>query len=207
MNITSADYLASYSNVKACPPDSKPEYAFIGRSNVGKSSLINALCQRKGLAKTSSQPGKTQTINFFLINNHWHLIDLPGYGYAKISKSERERWRKMIENYLLQRESLQCAFLLIDVSVPPQTIDLEFMQWMSSVNIPFAMVFTKADRLGETKLAENLTTYRERMLQDWSELPTQFITAAAASGRGREEILAFIEPLTKSFYDIQKRSK
>lgn len=200
MNITTAEYSASYKSLRSCPTDMKPEFAFIGRSNVGKSSLLNMLCNQKKLAKTSGQPGKTQSINYFIINKNWYMVDLPGYGYAKISKSQREQWRKMIETYLLFRENLQCAFLLIDLNVPPQAIDLEFMDWMGKMNVPFVIAFTKTDKMKEYKIEENLAAFEAKVLENWEAMPQYFITASEIK-RGRDEILDFIEPLNERFYN------
>jgi GTP-binding protein len=176
--------------------DTKPEYAFIGRSNVGKSSLINMLCRRKGLAKTSSTPGKTLLINHFIINKQWYLVDLPGYGYAKRSKKEMQRLDQMIRSYILGREQLVNTFVLIDVRLEPQVIDLEFINSLGVSNIPFSIVFTKADKLSYSKVKQNVEAYKQKMLLTWEEMPPFFITSAV-KGEGREEILDYIESTNK----------
>ena len=188
MKILSADFITSSSEYSKCPPADKPEYAFIGRSNVGKSSLINALVDRIGLAKTSGKPGKTQLINHFLINKEWYLVDLPGYGYAKVSKSERTNWQKMINDYLFKRENLMCIFILVDSRIEPQKIDTEFITKMGTNGIPIAIVFTKTDKLKPTKLEEFLKVYNEKLLETWDELPPIFVTSSV-SRIGREAIL------------------
>ena len=188
MKILSADFITSSSEYSKCPPADKPEYAFIGRSNVGKSSLINALVDRIGLAKTSGKPGKTQLINHFLINKEWYLVDLPGYGYAKVSKSERTNWQKMINDYLFKRENLMCVFILVDSRIEPQKIDTEFITKMGTNGIPIAIVFTKTDKLKPTKLEEFLKVYNEKLLETWDELPPIFVTSSV-SRIGREAIL------------------
>lgn len=192
MIITSAEFISSHSSHRKSPPPDKPEFAFIGRSNVGKSSLINMLTQTKGLAKTSSTPGKTQTINHFLINQTWYLVDLPGYGFASVSKSARAGFGKMIEEYLMQRENISCLFILIDSRLEPQKNDLSFIQWAGTRGIPIALVFTKSDKLSRGELAKNTKKFETRLLQDWEELPPRFITSAEKKG-GREELLDFIE--------------
>ena len=188
MKISSADFITSSAEFSKCPPADKPEYAFIGRSNVGKSSLINALVDRIGLAKTSGKPGKTQLINHFLINKDWYLVDLPGYGYAKVSKSDRTNWVKMINDYLFKRESLMCVFVLIDSRIEPQKIDIDFITKMGTNGIPIAIVFTKTDKLTKTKLETFLKTYEDKLLETWDELPPTFVTSAV-SKTGREAIL------------------
>jgi GTP-binding protein len=194
MEIKTAEYMASYPDVRKTPDDGMPEYAFIGRSNVGKSSLINMLCAKKGLAKTSQKPGKTQMINYFSINKEWYLVDLPGYGYAKISKTKRREWERMIEGYLLQKRTLMCAFVLVDANVPPQSKDMEFINWCGEMQVPFVIIFTKADKSKGPKVEENIKAFNETLLEHWEELPQQFITSAN-KGQGREEILAFIDGL------------
>jgi GTP-binding protein len=196
MNIASADFVISNTDVKKCPATSIPEYAFIGRSNVGKSSLINCLTRKKNLAMTSSKPGKTILINHFIINSEWHLVDLPGYGFAQAGKANRERLRKIIESYILMREQLTNLFLLIDCRLEPQKIDIEFMEWLGVNGIPFSIVFTKADKLSGTKLNENIKLYREKLLENWEELPPVFITSSE-TGRGREDILAYIDSVNQ----------
>ena len=197
MVITSAEFVISNSRVEKCPTTGLPEYAFIGRSNVGKSSLINMLTGRKGLAMTSQKPGKTQLINHFLINRDWYLVDLPGYGYARLSRDGRDGLRRMIEDYILERTELVCLFVLLDSRLEPQRIDLEFIEWLGEEGIPFALVFTKADKLSRGKLAANIAAYKERLLQQWEELPPLFITSAEAR-LGRDELLSYIDGINKS---------
>ena len=197
MVITSAEFIISNSRVEKCPTTGLPEYAFIGRSNVGKSSLINMLTGRKGLAMTSQKPGKTQLINHFLINRDWYLVDLPGYGYARLSRDGRDGLRRMIEDYILERTELVCLFVLQDSRLEPQRIDLEFIEWLGEEGIPFALVFTKADKLSRGKLAANIAAYKERLLQQWEELPPLFITSAEAR-LGRDELLSYIDGINKS---------
>ncbi|MBI5219281.1 MAG: YihA family ribosome biogenesis GTP-binding protein [Bacteroidia bacterium] len=192
MIIKKAEYLISNTDVKKCPAPDKHEYAFIGRSNVGKSSLINMLTNRKSLAKTSVKPGKTKLINHFLINEKWYLVDLPGYGYAKVAKSEKQKWNILIEDYILKRKNLICLFLLLDSRLEPQKIDLNFMQWLGENNISFVMVFTKTDKLSVPQLERNLTNYKIKLLKSWETLPQIFITSATA-GTGKEDILGFID--------------
>lgn len=196
MQIHSAKFISSNSEVSKCPEGNLPEYAFIGRSNVGKSSLINMLTARKGLAKTSATPGKTQVINHFMINDHWYLVDLPGYGYAKVSQTSRARFSAMIEKYLQQRSNLICTFVLIDIRHEPQTNDMDFMSWMLEQQLPFAMIFTKADKLSKTAAAKAVAHYTELALQYWAEMPPVFISSAEV-GQGREEILFYIESLNQ----------
>lgn len=191
MEITQAEFVSSYADVRKCPAPDKPEFAFIGRSNVGKSSLINMLTQRKQLAKTSVKPGKTQTINHFIINNAWYLVDLPGYGYASVSKDKRAGFGKIIEQYVLKRENLYCLFILIDSRLEPQKIDLEFIHWAGSKEIPIALVFTKADKLRKNDLQKNLSRYQSTLLQTWQELPPMIVTSATER-TGRSELLTFI---------------
>ena len=192
--ITSAEFVISNTDVRKCPNDSKPEYAFIGRSNVGKSSLINTLTQKSGLAKTSSKPGKTLCINHFLVNNEWYIVDLPGYGYAKCSKETRDRIRKIIEGYILNRESMTLLFVLIDSRHEPQKTDTDFMQWLGENGVPFSIIFTKADKMGKTKLESNIALYRRKMLQQWEELPPMFVTSSEDK-RGRDELLEYISQI------------
>lgn len=192
MHIRSAEFICSNTDVKKCPEPKKPEYAFIGRSNVGKSSLINKLVKRKGLAKTSGRPGKTQLINHFLINDDWYLTDLPGYGYAKVSKTSREKFQKLIEDYILERPNLINLFVLIDSRHEPQQIDLEFMEWLGENGIPFSMVFTKTDKLKSgNKLNTNIKVYSKKMLERWAEMPP-FFTTSAETGEGVDQLLRFI---------------
>ena len=195
MEIKSATFVISNTDYKKSPPATLPEYAFIGRSNVGKSSLINMLCGNKSLAKTSGKPGKTQLINHFIINvknEPWYLVDLPGYGYAKVSKTLKERWGKFLQEYILKRENLLCMFVLIDCRLEPQKIDLEFMQWLGEKGIPFVMVFTKKDKLHINEFNKNIKVYNKKMLDLWEELPLQFFTSSTNS-EGKAEILQFIE--------------
>lgn len=192
MIIKDAHFVSSNSKIDKLPKDNMPEYAFIGRSNVGKSSLINALVQRKGLAKTSSTPGKTIAINHFVVNNSWYLVDLPGYGYAQRSKKSREEWRVMLANYISRRRNLICTFVLVDSRIEPQDSDIGFMEWLGENQVPFCIVFTKADKLSKTELEKNVEAYKKRLQEDWEELPPLFITSSE-NKLGREEILDFIE--------------
>lgn len=197
MIIKSAEFVISNTDVKKCPASTLPEYAFIGRSNVGKSSLINMLSQRKGLAMTSQKPGKTQLINHFLINNEWHLVDLPGYGFARVGQSNREHLKSIIEDYILEREQLTNLFILLDCRHEPQKIDLEFIEWAGENGVPFALVFTKADKLSKGKLASNIEAYKQTLLESWEELPPIFITSSEAK-EGRDELLNYIEDINKT---------
>lgn len=198
MIIKSAVFVCSNTKVSALPIANMPEYAFIGRSNVGKSSLINMVVNQNGLAKTSQRPGKTQLINHFLINDRWYIVDLPGYGYAKVSKSSREKWEKFIRNYLTKRESLQCVFVLIDSRIPPQTIDIEFCCWLGECGLPFTLLFTKADKQSSTKTAKNVGLFKTA-LQGWfEEVPPIFITSSETK-KGKDEILNFIEEVNEDF--------
>ena len=196
MDIKKAEFSLSAPMVSMCPKDNKPEYAFIGRSNVGKSSLINMLTNNKKLAKTSATPGKTLLINHFIINNEWYLVDLPGYGYAKRSKKEVGKLEQMISGYLLQREQLVNVFLLVDVRLEPQKIDLDFIQWLGDSSIPFAIVFTKADKLSAMKVSQQVETYKKILLETWEELPPVFITSAEKR-QGRDEVLDYIDRINK----------
>ncbi len=194
----------SNSDVAKCPNEPLPEYAFIGRSNVGKSSLINMLTQHKKLAKTSGRPGKTQLINHFKINGNWFLVDLPGYGYAKVSKKDKKTFQKYITNYFLQREQLVCSFVLVDVRHEPQKIDKAFMEWLGENQIPFCIVFTKADKLKLGAIERNVDAYIQDLLNGaWEEAPQHFITSSAKS-IGREEILGFIDAVNKEFFEARK---
>ncbi|MCO5266465.1 MAG: ribosome biogenesis GTP-binding protein YihA/YsxC [Lentimicrobium sp.] len=192
MIIKSADFIASNTELSKCPQADKPEYAFIGRSNVGKSSLINRLLGRNNLARISSTPGKTRLINHFLVNGDWYLVDLPGYGYAKISKKEREKWEEMIRKYLTRRSNLVNTFILIDSRIEPKSSDIDFINWFGEQQLPFTLVFTKADKLTANGLASNVGAFKARLLQEWEELPVSFITSSE-SGQGKDEILDFIE--------------
>lgn len=194
MKITSAEFISSLTELNKLPADGKPEFAFIGRSNVGKSSLINMLMQRKNLARISATPGKTQTINHFLINNQWYIVDLPGYGFAKAPVKMRSQWHKMISDYLKKRENLFAVFVLIDSRLAPQKIDLDFLVFLGEEKIPLVIAFTKADKLSKTKLKSNLDAYLQKLAEEWDPLPSYFITSAE-TGEGRSEVLEFIEKL------------
>lgn len=203
MKIKSADFVMSNSNVTKAPKDRMPEYAFIGRSNVGKSSLINMLMERKDLAKISGKPGKTQLINHFIINEEWFLVDLPGYGYAQVSKKKRVIFQYFIENYFKEREQLVCTFVLIDSRHDPQKIDLDFMKFLGENQIPFCIAFTKADKLGSSKINKQITSYKKKLLQHWETLPTTFLTSSS-TGLGRKEFLDFIDGVNE---DVAKDFK
>lgn len=194
MEIKDAIFITSNSDIKKCPPPNKPEYAFIGRSNVGKSSLINRLTNKKALAKISGKPGKTRLINHFLINNEWYLVDLPGYGYAEVPKKERLKWEQMIKRYILQRENLYCLFVLIDARHEAQKVDLDFMEWLGISQIPFSIIFTKIDKLNPAELETNLRNYEEKLFETWETLPVYFVTSAE-TGEGSKELLGYIEKL------------
>ena len=198
MTINQASFVISNTDYKKCPEDTKAEYAFIGRSNVGKSSLINSLTNNKSLAKTSGKPGKTQLINHFLINKKWYMVDLPGYGYAKTSKSNRAMFHKMISDYLTHRKNLICLFVLIDSRHELQEIDSDFMQWLAEKEIPFSIIFTKIDKLSKNKLSKNLNHFKKKMLIEWSELPNIF-TSSAIKKEGLKEILDYINNLNLEF--------
>ena len=200
MKILNAEFLMSNTTYRKCPGDARPEFAFIGRSNVGKSSLINMLTGKKKLAKTSSTPGKTQLINHFTINEEWYLVDLPGYGYAKASKKSRMSWEKFIAEYLLHRESLLTTFVLIDARLEPQKIDLEFMNWCGEKSIPFSIIFTKTDKLSSSALQKKIAFYKNQMLKQWEELPPIFITSSQ-SKFGRELVLNYLQGILSSFRD------
>ncbi len=197
MIIKTAEFSISSPTLTMCPADTKPEYAFIGRSNVGKSSLINMLCRHRRLAKTSATPGKTLLINHFIINKEWYLVDLPGYGFAKRSKKEIQRLDQMIRGYILGRQQLVNTFVLVDVRLEPQAVDLEFMNWLGVSGVPFAIVFTKADKLSAQKVNMNVEAYKKKMLDTWEEMPPYFITSAE-KGNGRDEVLDYIEQINKS---------
>lgn len=191
MQVKSADFVTSSTDWRKCPETLKPEFAFIGRSNVGKSSLINMLVDRKKLAKTSSTPGKTQTVNHFLVNDSWYLVDLPGYGYASASRSARFEWGKMIEQYLKNRKNLFCTFILLDARLKPQAIDLDFITWMGEHHLPLAILLTKSDKLKQQELAKSKKTIENKLLEQWDELPPLFITSSEKKS-GRDKILDFI---------------
>ena len=197
-----AKYVSSHTELDKCPTDNKPEFAFIGRSNVGKSSLINALVLHKDLARVSQTPGKTQTLNFYDINEQWYLVDLPGYGYARTSKTNRALFGTMISDYLADRQQLSCAFVLIDSNIPPQKIDLEFIEFLGENHVPFVIAFTKTDRMSKLKLENNINAFNEKMAENWDPIPQFFITSAERK-LGREEILNFIQGYANEFYNIK----
>ena len=203
MIIKDAHFVSSNTKFDKLPKDNMPEYAFIGRSNVGKSSLINALVQRKCLAKTSSTPGKTIAINHFMINGSWYLVDLPGYGFAKRSKKSREEWRVMLANYISRRRNLLYTFVLVDSRIEPQNSDIGFMEWLGENQVPFCIVFTKADKISKAELDRNVEAYKKCLLEDWEELPPIFVTSSE-SKLGREEILDFIEQQNKELENYLK---
>jgi GTP-binding protein len=202
MIIKSIKFTGSYTTLKQCPKADRPEYAFIGRSNVGKSSLINMIADMDGLARTSGTPGKTQTLNFFDINNKWYMVDLPGYGFARTPKKLRESFKNMTEEYLTMRETLQCAFLLIDSCIPPQETDIDFANWMGENNVPFVIAFTKTDRKKADKNKNYVENFKTELLKFWSDFPMYFITSAEKK-IGRNEILAFIDDINKKFIPNQ----
>lgn len=197
MDIKKSEFTISSATVSQCPKDTKPEFAFIGRSNVGKSSLINMLCQHKGLAKTSATPGKTLLINHFIINNEWYLVDLPGYGFAKRSKSVQQKLQQMISQYILQRKQLVNVFVLVDVRHEQQKIDREFIDWLGASSVPFAIIFTKADKLGMPKARKNAEAWMEALRDTWEDLPPYFITSSEKK-LGRDEVLNYIDEINKS---------
>ncbi len=200
MKINTAEFIVSNSEVDKCPKERLPEYAFIGRSNVGKSSLINMLTNHKNLAKTSSKPGKTQLINHFKINNNWFLVDLPGYGYARVSKKTKAVFQQFITDYFERREQLICAFVLIDIRLEAQKIDLEFMEYLGKSEIPFAIIFTKADKIGKTKVASHVAAYKKQMLaNNWAEMPQYFITSSLEA-TGRDAILEYIDQINEDIF-------
>lgn len=201
MLIKTAEFVISSARADQCPPtEGRPEYAFIGRSNVGKSSLINMLTGRKKLAMTSSTPGKTMLINHFAINNEWFLVDLPGYGYAKRGKKEMEKLRNLIEYYVLERKELTCLFVLIDSRLTPQRIDLEFIQWLGEEGVPFSIIFTKADKNKTGELRKNVNRFLDELRKEWEELPPHFVTSSA-QGRGRDEVLNYIDQINAQFHE------
>lgn len=195
--IKDARFVISNTNIKKCPQDGKPEYAFIGRSNVGKSSLINMLTGRNKLAMTSSMPGKTLLINHFIVNDEWYLVDLPGYGYAKRSKSQNDQLQQIISGYILGREQMTLLFVLVDSRHEPQKIDLEFFRWLGENGVPFAIIFTKADKLSRTALASNVDAYKKTLLKEWEELPPVFVTSSE-NAFGRDEVLQYISDINES---------
>jgi GTP-binding protein len=197
MEVVKAEFVSSFADVKKCPVPDRPEFAFIGRSNVGKSSLINMLVGRKQLAKTSNTPGKTQTINHFNINDQWYLVDLPGYGYANVSKTLKAGFGKIIDSYVLKRENLDCLFVLLDSRLEPQKIDLSFMEWAGSAGVPLGLIFTKTDKLSANELNKSMRRYENVLLQTWTELPPNFITSAETR-RGKEELLNFIDEVIRN---------
>ena len=197
MIIKKSEFSISSANISQCPKDNKAEYAFIGRSNVGKSSLINMLCNHKGLAKTSATPGKTLLINHFIINNEWYLVDLPGYGFAKRSKSVQKKLDQMISSYILQRQQLVNTFVLIDIRHDPMKIDTDFINWLGESSIPFAIIFTKSDKLGPVKAKQNAAAWMKALKEQWEELPPYFITSSEKK-TGRDEVLDYIENINKS---------
>jgi len=198
MKVKSAEFVTSNIDYRKCPPPIYAEYAFIGRSNVGKSSLINMITDRKSLAKTSSKPGKTQLLNHFIINNCWYLVDLPGYGWAKVSKESKSKWEGMIRDYLLHRENLCCLFILIDSRHEPQKIDLEFIRWAGENKIPMVLVMTKCDKQSKGRTSNNADAFKKKLKASWSELP-QFVISSSVDGMGREEILKVIEEVNAGF--------
>tara|TARA_A100001388_G_scaffold218482_1_gene169047 strand:+ start:1129 stop:1737 length:609 start_codon:yes stop_codon:yes gene_type:complete len=202
MRIKQAEFIISNKDIKKCPKEDMPEYAFIGRSNVGKSSLINMLTERKGLAKVSGKPGKTQLINHFLINKLWYLVDLPGYGYAGVSKTQRYEFAQFIKKYLLKRENLMCLFVLLDSRLKPQSIDLDFMLWLGENGVPFVICFTKQDKLSKKESKENLINYKKELLESWEELPPIFLSSATKKN-GKEDILKFIAETNKLYKSTQ----
>ena len=206
MIIRKADFLMSNTAFDRLPNESLPEYAFIGRSNVGKSSLINMLVQRRGLAKTSSVPGKTVAINHFIINDSWYIVDLPGYGYAQHSKKQREQWRVMINNYIMRRRNLVCTFVLIDSRIEPQNNDLGFVEWLGENQVPFCIVFTKADKVSKAELDKNVEAFKTKLLESWEELPPIFITSVETR-IGRDEILNYIEQQNAEIANLMNAQK
>lgn len=202
MEIQTAEFIQSNSDFKKCPAEDRPEYAFIGRSNVGKSSLINMLCGKKGLAKTSATPGKTQLINHFMINGQWYLVDLPGYGYAKTARTEREKWDTMIRNYMMYRKNLMSVFVLIDIRIAPQEKDLDFINWMGEQSIPFAIIFTKADKQTRIKNDFSVKRFTNELLRTWENIPPYFISSSETK-MGKEEVLNYIEESNKLFRNIR----
>lgn len=203
MKINTAEFIVSNSDASKCPKEPLPEYAFIGRSNVGKSSLINMITNHKKLAKTSGKPGKTQLINHFKINNNWFLVDLPGYGYAKVSKSAKATFQKFVTDYFEKREQLTCAFVLVDIRHEAQKIDLEFINYIGTIEVPFCIVFTKADKIGKTKIDAAVADYRKKLIANhWEEMPQHFVTSSE-DGTGKESLLAFIDEVNKDIFSSE----
>ncbi|MBQ9474113.1 MAG: YihA family ribosome biogenesis GTP-binding protein [Bacteroidales bacterium] len=201
-HISSATFVVSSSKCSQCPDSQLPEFAFIGRSNVGKSSLINMLTGVKGLAKTSGTPGKTQLINHFLVNKQWHIVDLPGYGYARVSKGARAKWQTMMEDYFLHREQLACTFVLVDSRIPPQAIDMQFINWLGESGLPLAVVFTKVDKQRQRDIAATVNKFKEFMKERWESLPQMFLTSSA-TGYGRDHLLAYIDSIVEQSFSIE----
>ncbi len=197
MEVRTAEFIGSQSDYQKCPPATQPEFAFVGRSNVGKSSLINMLTSRKSLARISGTPGKTQLINHFLIDSNWFLVDLPGYGWARASKSSKQTWDAMVKHYLLRRENLVCSFVLIDIRHKFQKTDRVFLQWMGSHRIPFAIIFTKSDKISKNSIAGNVKRFKDDFALDWEEMPSYFVSSASQD-RGREQILDYIRGLSRA---------
>ncbi|MCP4122348.1 MAG: YihA family ribosome biogenesis GTP-binding protein [Bacteroidetes bacterium] len=195
--IKQTEFIGSFTKLSQCPDGNLPEYAFIGRSNVGKSSLINMITQRKKLALVSHTPGKTKTLNYFRIDNAWYLVDLPGYGYAKVSKTDRKSWGKMIRAYLANRSTLSCVFILIDARIPPQKIDLEFINWLGESQIPFIILFTKVDKLKSNELSKNVAAFKRELRKDWDQLPEYMLTSSVLR-QGRDELLQFISGINET---------
>lgn len=203
MKINTAEFIISNSDVSKCPNEPLPEYAFIGRSNVGKSSLINMLTGRNSLAKTSGKPGKTQLINHFKINGNWYLVDLPGYGYARVSKSTKETFQKFITDYFERREQLVCAFVLVDIRLEAQKIDLEFINYLGETQVPFCIVFTKADKISRGKIQQHVAAYRKALLaNNWEEMPQYFVTSST-DGTGRDTLLDYIDEINRGIFENQ----
>ncbi len=202
LEVNTARFLMSNSSVHKCPEPNMPEFAFIGRSNVGKSSLINMITNHKKLAKTSARPGKTQLINHFVINDNWYLVDLPGYGYAKVSKDQKNKFQAYIADYIINRANLYCLFVLIDSRHEPQKIDVEFIEWLGEKQIPFALIFTKADKLGKNQLHSNVASYKKQLLKTWEELPP-ILLSSSTSGLGKDEILGFIAETAPELNNIE----
>lgn len=198
MQVTKAVFVSSVVKTEECPKPIFPEYAFIGRSNVGKSSLINMLTGNRSLAKTSSTPGKTKTINHFLVNDSWYIADLPGYGYAKVSQAERRKWENMIRNYFHHRENLSCVMVLMDIRVKPQENDMEFIAWLGKNGIPFVIIFTKADKINQREREVSVKAYKDRILEEWEEVPQLFLTSAEKK-TGKENLLEFIDAVNQEF--------